>query len=323
LAATSASNPAIPVRLLSYTSEGGQKIWDRETGKLIASAVANPNAAAAALSPDGRKFFIRPSGEKSVRQLDTMTGAAVGPSIPAKAQASAIALTQDGSKLVVGTDLVQIWDVRTATPIGAPLHDFSSPIATSFSPAGQVAAGGIDRGDIAIWTPSTGALVILKGHTDSVTALAFAHNRDEVVSLSSDNTGRIWNAKTGKPGPILPLGNGTLDAQVEYSPDDRLILTKSARKVLIWDARTGLLQQQLSSEAISAGWSPDGKTVLIITDKGPQIVGWLFGEALRAQACDNRPRDFTDDERRAYGLGPAEKPCDTVPAWRRALDWAF
>jgi WD40 repeat protein len=326
----SAAGSAIPARLLSYTSEGGMKIWERRTGRLVASAIKNAYDEPAALSPDGRTLFLGVSQQHLVRQLDTETGAAAGPSIPVKGIISSLALSPDGSKLFISSDdtihsddTFHIWDVHTGKSAAVSPPGFSSSTAASVSAAGQVAVG-VGNGDLAIWTPSKDAPAKLKkSHVDGVTAVSFAHNKDEFVSLAGDNTGRIWNA--GEPGPILRFERVTLDARAEYSPDDRLILTTSAEAASIWDASTGQRLLQLPGKVQSAGWSPDGRRILMITDKGPQFVnvGVLFGEALRAQACDNRPRDFTEDERRTSGLSQTEDPCAKTSFWRRALDWVL
>src|ERR1700690_604357 len=85
-----------------------------------------------------------------------------------------------------------------------------------------------------------------------------------VVTSSSDNTARVWDAITGKliakldghTGPVL---------SANFSPDGKWIVTTSTDKTArIWDAATGksiLVLSGHSASVLSAVFSSDGKWV--------------------------------------------------------------
>jgi WD40 repeat protein len=52
---------------------------------------------------------------------------------------------------------------------------------------------------VRVWDVSTGKeLNVLNGHTESVNSVAFSTDGTYIVSGSSDNSVRVWDASTGK-----------------------------------------------------------------------------------------------------------------------------
>jgi len=329
----SAADPAIPVRLLSFTNDQGVQIWERMTGRLVASAIKSSDEGAV-ISPDGNKFFTSAHDDKNVRQLNTVTGTVAGPAFPANDSVS-LALSPDGSKLVISSgNTSQLWDVSSGKADG-PSFPGDVVSGAAVSADGRIAVANefwdmVSPVIVEIRTPSKSAPVRLKGNAQRVSALSFAHKGDDVVILSHDRTGRIWNSKTAQPGPIFRVDTRSSDpfadsapARAEYSPDDRQILTVFGNVAEVWDAKTGQQLMGLPYDVQTAGWSPDGRKILVITPQGPQLanVNFLYGEALRTEACRNLPRDFTADERLSYGLTAVEKSCSTASRWPWSLNF--
>ena len=97
--------------------------------------------------------------------------------------------------------------------------------------------------------------------------MAFSPDGRRIVSGSSDNTLRLWDAATGKPiGPPL-LGHTSRVWSVAFSPDGRRIVSGSFDNTLrIWDAATGKpigapLQGHTDSVR-SVAISPDGRRIV-------------------------------------------------------------
>jgi WD40 repeat protein len=86
-----------------------------------------------------------------------------------------------------------------------------------------------------------------------------------VVTASSDNTARVWDAATGKP-VTSPLEHQAAVVRAAFSPDGTRVVTPSLDKTArVWDAATGKpvtgpLKHQ--ADVVSAAFSPDGTRVV-------------------------------------------------------------
>src|SRR5262245_47108300 len=78
-----------------------------------------------------------------------------------------------------------------------------------------------------------------KGHTDSVTSVAFTADGKSIVSGSWDKTIKLWEVTTGKDR-LTFKGHSDYVTAVALSEDGRLLASGSYdRTVKLWDASTG------------------------------------------------------------------------------------
>ena len=86
----------------------------------------------------------------------------------------------------------------------------------------------------------TQLIMTLIGHTGGINSCAFSFDGKQIVSGSSDNTLKIWNAETGKEIRSFTTGHTNLINSSFFSPDGKWIVSGSYDKTLkIWDAETG------------------------------------------------------------------------------------
>jgi WD40 repeat protein/flagellar biosynthesis/type III secretory pathway chaperone len=121
------------------------------------------------------------------------------------------------------------------------------------------------------------------GQTGPVQTAKFSHKGKFVLTISDDNSAKIWETKSGKLLHTL-TGHlaGIVNSDIRF--DDSLILTGSQdNKVLIWNAITGEYKMELNhlAEITTCLFSPDGKRILTSARDGKAII-WsaVTGEQL-------------------------------------------
>ncbi len=159
---------------------------------------------------------------------------------------------------------VHVWNARTGAHV-AEFRQLSRPVRQlSFSQDGQHLLLPGDDGTTRIWTPTSGEVRLLPGHSDWVTGAAWSPREDRILTTSLDRTARVWSMTTGHvlftlTGHRAEVVTGT------FSPDGRSLLTASLDGTARWwevergselavltGARSGLL---------SASFSPDGTLI--------------------------------------------------------------
>jgi WD40 repeat protein len=126
-------------------------------------------------------------------------------------------------------------------------------MSVAWSPDGRLLAsggGGRDRGELFVWDVSnhnacsSGELVqTLKGHPDSVFAVAWSPTGDVLVSGGSDGTIRWWNVETAECLRICQ-GHESGVWSLRVSPDGRWLAScGNDNTIRVWDLQSsGLLQ---------------------------------------------------------------------------------
>jgi WD40 repeat protein len=74
----------------------------------------------------------------------------------------------------------------------------------------------------------------LKGHRNTVSAIAYAPDGRRIVSGSYDRTVRVWDASTGRQRAEFAWGIGKIDS-VAVSPDGMTAAAGGAGQIVVWD----------------------------------------------------------------------------------------
>ena len=125
----------------------------------------------------------------------------------------ALGYTEEGSLAVVGGEGRMFYFDRRNSELESPTTGDAVPLATAAAvdrATGRIAVGdssGVIRLFDVVSGRGTGAEP-LRGHSDTVTAIAFGKGRDDLVSASSNGTVAVWDL-SGKQGPSeeLPQSN--------------------------------------------------------------------------------------------------------------------
>ncbi|MET0342412.1 MAG: protein kinase [Polyangiales bacterium] len=159
----------------------------------------------------------------------------------------------------------------------------------------------------------------LRGHTRDVVAVAFGGDGARLVTGGTDQTVRMWDARTGATLRIFEGARSSIE-DVALSPDGRFVVSVED-VVCVWDARTGALLRTFARSGFRARFSPDGRWLAVGTMSGRlrvwETAGWT--EILDAHPHRGRIADvaFRPDLREAVTVSwDGIATLWALPAWR-------
>lgn len=207
--------------------------------------------------------------------------------------------TPDGSQVItVSMDkTVRVWDVAS----GETLRTYRLPIgpgdegalhAAALSPDGKrLAVSGVPFGRgtlgmlIHVLALDKGTVEkVLKGHENTVSALAFSADGRKLASASYDGSARIYDVASGQAELTLRGHKGAVKA-LAFSPDSQHLATVSEdRTGCIWFVESGRLEARLrghTNSVESVAWHPtDGTLATGSVDASIRLWG-ADGKAIR------------------------------------------
>ena len=224
---------------------------------------------------------------------------------------SIVSFSPDGKSLVTtrsGERTVEVWDVATGQPVGAPWVHTDPLTSAAFSPDGKtmviVTANGMAR----LWDSATRQPVGRPlAHSAKMRAAEFSPDGKTIMTTSDDSTVRLWDVATG-----LHVGQPMVHSEsvlsIEFSADGRTILTGSNdRTARLWDVATCRPigpplrhRYEKASTWLRARFSPDGRLLVTnsfnstalwdvpspLPDDEPRLTTWV--EATTGLALDER-----------------------------------
>lgn len=197
----------------------------------------------------------QPAAPTAIRTLSGHTG-----------PISSIAFAPDGQRLLStsGDQTVRVWDIvpgRERSRLGDNKAGCSGIAVTGSS---QVIAG---RGvTLVVYDLNTGRETHrLRGHSDTIQAVAASGDGRRAVSGGKDRSVRVWDLEHGSMTFRFTRHTDTITG-LALSPDGKFVLSASRDGTLrLWEATTG---RETFSFAVPRGpvlcvaWSPDAKTIV-------------------------------------------------------------
>jgi len=281
------------------------QLWDAATGDEIRRFEGHRDFVRTAnISPDGRRIFTVSSSHTG-RLWNVDSGDELLPDDPVAQRGFGVgqSFSPDGRGMLgrswgANSDRVLLWDVGTRR-FRHDLRGHGGDVYSAvFSPDGKSVLTGSVDGTARIWDVKTGRQVrVLPEGADAVKRetrdfegqriplpkaddfpraavirAAFGGNGRVVLTVSADNTVRVWDSDTGEETQRLqhPEGGPIVDAAI--SADAQRVLTKwrsrdlpdPVIRVSLWNVQTGqeIRQTELRANSNIAIFSPDGSRVL-------------------------------------------------------------
>ncbi|MFN4261446.1 MAG: c-type cytochrome domain-containing protein [Gemmataceae bacterium] len=252
-------------------------------------------------SSDGRRLFI--AGDQAVTLIDVDSGQQLATFTGHTKAVNAISLSADGQRLLSGSDdgTLRMWDVAKRQETRLFRGHAGAVRAVAFAPDQKhVLSGGVDQ-TVRLWDADSGQeLRQFTRHQDSVIRVAFLPDGQQTLSGSRDAVIRAWQLGTkpvvvpppDPPEPVnenqpaprsLPAAQvirvGGIVTHLLLAPDGEHLyfLHPTRRQLVRVDTRTqkvvGTLPVAEGTDALSL--TPDGKTLIATSPKGPQGQGLM------------------------------------------------
>ena len=169
---------------------------------------------------------------------------------------TSLVLTQDGKIIVAssqaGLHVYEYPSLKLQRTIKVKAHNIHD---LAFSPDGEMLAVGggnpATEGIVEVLSWSEGrSLIVLKGHRDSVTSLAW-QDSSSIASGSLDRLIILWNIKKGTQTQVFKGHSKGVSSLCFLNDTDTLISTGIDQNVRVWDATTGELQRSLNNHTMT------------------------------------------------------------------------
>ncbi len=272
--------------LISSDVRGNLRLWDVQSGEVIASA--GGLGSRVAYHPEGRWIATAWYSVGRASLWDSYDLVEVGRrDLPAGT--NAVRFSHDGRRLALAgvDDHIRILDLDLATVLDLDASREAGPAnrarraqegsgpgvpgvhGVDFSPDGRRLVSASHDGFVRIWDLESGErLHLLRGHVSTVLAVAWHPRFDWIVSSDSSGSVRFWDAGTGRALDVLRGHDEHVHALGFSSLGDRLLTASRDRTVRVWDGQAGANDTLLDGLAYpnfapyKLAFSPDGERIV-------------------------------------------------------------
>jgi WD40 repeat protein len=255
-------------RVVSASADKTLKIWDLESGRVLATLAGHDAAVTAcAITPDGRRV-VSASGDRTLKVWEIDTGRMLATLAGHGERVTTCAVTLDGRRVISGSAdrTLGVWDLGTTRLIGMLDGHTDRVTACAIAPDGQrVLSASWDR-TLKVWDLATErAIVTLEGHTAEVTACSITPDGRRAISASKHEPLRVWDLETGSTVALLEGHADRINACAVTRDGQRLVTASNDQTIKVWELATGRVLATFEGH----GWwvtacavTPDGRRAI-------------------------------------------------------------
>jgi WD40 repeat protein len=280
-------------RLVVTGGEAGYaKFWLTATAQRIGTTYASGNARRVTMGPDGKTVVIGHTYTPAVAELweiPSGLGTVFGPLH--KKKILGLVYSPDGKFAASSDDdTVQLWNMATAKPHGAPLPHRPGQRPLVFSPDGKLVLTTPAEQEAQLWHIASGAESgpRLK-HQGRIEAAAFSEDGKQVLIKDANRDAIWWDVATGKPsGPALETGSG--DGRFVLRADGKFMAILSNAQVQVWDTvnrKLCELPMNRRDRVAAFAFSPEGKLAASGSEDGAARVWDLAKGEMRGAVLEH------------------------------------
>ena len=332
-------------RAVTSADDGKARIWDVQSGRLLATLVHPLKVVVAAFAADDA-FVLTTCLDGTFRLWDPATASVVFEFPKAPDSRIPATLSPDGKRVALfETDTsVQVWDLLKHQRLGGALQAPSLLNGSVFSPEPGTIALASEDGTVSVRTGENYQKIALQLKLpDSVTLLKFSPN-GSALAAAWGGWITLWDTRSWTKLKEVQAHDSQI-LWLEFSPDGRRLVTMAYdRPLKIWDVASGQsIGQPIQAERPFAYFvmSPDGKR-LATRSQGGTVRIWDALTGLPASEPFEHEGPVTDlrfdpsgqfivtasqdgtaqvwDVQTARSSGLSLKTTDTYPCARFSLD---
>jgi WD40 repeat protein/ABC-type branched-subunit amino acid transport system substrate-binding protein len=264
--------------LATSSSDKSIRLWNIKSGKVLHVLYGHGNMVFGASFIDGGRSLISVSDDRTLRVWNTQTGTILRVLQGHTAGVTDIATFGERIFSASSDGSIRLWD--TKLPYQHTVDLQSEPASVAIFPQGNKVAVGFASGALHLYSLSKkhgikkdGAWWQKQAHTKKVKRIAFSPNGNWLVSVSFDNTAKLWQVTSSEEKLNLDekhtfSHDGAIN-DVVFSPDNHTFATAS------FDGRVGLFtvdkQEQFyqpfdGKDVNSVSFNKDGTQLLTTGD---------------------------------------------------------
>jgi WD40 repeat protein len=208
---------------------------------------------------------------------------------------TSISLSPDLQKLVSSSldGTVKLWKrdgslIKSLTDPEQSVDPLLPVNSVSFSSKGNIIVAAGNDQFLRIWDGNGNFLKRKKTDQTAITKVIVNSNGEKIVSASQDKMIKLWNLTDNLPLYTLLHEDSVNDVSFNFD-ETELVSASSDGIIKIWNLNNGALvsqSQKQKSEFVNAIFSPNGKVVISIDEKGTLIIFERKGQLLKIRKSE-------------------------------------